>query len=90
MLLARHGARTLRLALRRPVASPPSTLAALGARAVDAGKAIEVEIAGGSAAGPVLAAATALGLEIEDVDTRRTTLEDVFVRLVSHGPKGGA
>jgi len=24
-----------------------------------------------------------------DVDTRRTTLEDVFVRLVSHGSRGG-
>ena len=57
---------------------------------MDGGKAIEVEVAGGSAAGPLLAAAAAAGLEIEDVDTRRTTLEDVFVRLVSHGPKGGA
>ncbi|HET8541550.1 MAG TPA: ABC transporter ATP-binding protein [Anaeromyxobacter sp.] len=90
ILLARHGARTLRLSLARPVDPPPAPLAALGARAVEGGRAIEVEIAGGSAAGPVLAAAAAASLDVEDVDTRRTTLEDVFVRLVSRGPKGEA
>src|SRR5512138_2322833 len=90
VLLARHGARTLRLSLARAVELTPPVLGAVGARAVEGGKAIEVEIAGGSAAGPVLAAAAAAGLEIDDVDTRRTTLEDVFVRLVSHGPKGAA
>jgi ABC-2 type transport system ATP-binding protein len=90
VLLSRHGARTLRLALARPVETPPAALAALGARAVDGGRALEIEVAGGIAAGPALAAAAAAGLEIEDVDTRRTTLEDVFVRLVSHGPRGHA
>jgi ABC-2 type transport system ATP-binding protein len=90
VLLSRHGARTLRLALARPVETPPAALAALGARAVDGGRALEIEVAGGTAAGPALAAAAAAGLEIEDVDTRRTTLEDVFVRLVSRGPRGHA
>ncbi|HEX9050595.1 MAG TPA: ABC transporter ATP-binding protein [Anaeromyxobacter sp.] len=85
VLLSRHGARTLRLSLARPVEAPPGALAALGARTIDGGRAIEVEVAGGRAAGPVLQAAAAAGLEIEDVDTRRTTLEDVFVRLVSRG-----
>jgi len=89
-LLARHGARTLRLSLARPVDPPPPALAALGARSVAGGTAIEVEVAGGVAAGPVLAAAAAAGLAIDDVDTRRTTLEDVFVRLVSRGARGGA
>jgi ABC-2 type transport system ATP-binding protein len=90
VLLARHGARTLRLSLEQPRDPPPPELAVLGARAVEGGRALEVEIAGGNAAGPVLAAATRAGLAIEDVDTRRTTLEDVFVRLVSRGAKGGA
>jgi ABC-2 type transport system ATP-binding protein len=89
-LLARHGARTLRLSLARPVDPPPPALLALGARSVAGGRAIEVEVAGGIAAGPVLAAAAAAGLEIDDVDTRRTTLEDVFVRLVSRGARGSA
>ena len=40
--------------------------------------------------GPALAAAAAAGLEVKDVETRRTTLEDVFVRLVSRGSRGGA
>jgi ABC-2 type transport system ATP-binding protein len=88
VLLSRHGARTLRLSLAHPVAAPPAPLAALGARTLDGGREIEVEVAGGRAAGPVLAAAAAAGLEIEDVDTRRTTLEDVFVRLVSRGARG--
>jgi ABC-2 type transport system ATP-binding protein len=90
VLLARHGARTLRVSLGRGVESAPAPLAALGARPVDGGRALEFEIAGGSAAGPVLSAVAMAGLEIEDVDTRRTTLEDVFVRLTSRGTKGGA
>jgi len=87
-LLQRHGARTVRIALSRPVEAPPPALADLGARAVAGGRVIEVEVAAGSAAGPVLAAVVAAGLEVEDVDTRRTTLEDVFVRLVSRGARG--
>jgi ABC-2 type transport system ATP-binding protein len=89
VLLSRHGARTLRLSLARAVDAPPAALAALGARTMDGGREIEVEVAGGRAAGPVLQAAAAAGLEIEDVDTRRTTLEDVFVRLVSRGAGRG-
>ncbi len=87
-LLARHGARTLRLSLARPVDVPPPALAALGARAVAGGTAIEIDVAQGGAAAPVLAAIAAAGLEVQDVDTRRTTLEDVFVRLVSRGARG--
>jgi ABC-2 type transport system ATP-binding protein len=90
-LLRRHGASTLRLALERPVPAVPPALAALGARASAGGGALEVELAPGATAGPVLAAAVAAGLAVADVETRRTTLEDVFVRLVSRAPgEGGA
>ena len=89
-LLRRHGARTLRLGLARPVEGVPPPLAVFGARAVAAGGALEVELPPGAAAGPVLAAAAAAGLAVVDVDTRRTTLEDVFVRLVSRVPEGAA
>jgi hypothetical protein len=38
----------------------------------------------------VLAALAAAGLLVADVETRRTTLEDVFVRLVTARPGEGA
>jgi ABC-2 type transport system ATP-binding protein len=84
-LLSRHGTRTLRLGLAVPIAAAPSALAGLGARLVDGGAALEVDVASGATAGPVLAAAAAAGLAFADVETRRTTLEDVFVRLVAAG-----
>ena len=62
---------------------------ALGARLAPDGAALEVEIPPGAAAGPVLAAVAAAGLAVDDVDTRRTTLEDVFVRLVGAAPREG-
>jgi len=89
-LLRRHGAKTLRLALARPIAVAPPPLAALGARLAPDGAALEVEIPAGGAAGPILAAVAAAGLAVRDVDTRRTTLEDVFVRLVGGRPREGA
>jgi ABC-2 type transport system ATP-binding protein len=64
----------------------PPALAVLGARAAAGGGALEVELPPGAAAGPVLAAVAAAGLAVADVETRRTTLEDVFVRLVSRVP----
>jgi ABC-2 type transport system ATP-binding protein len=88
-LLRRHGAKTLRLALARPIAAPPASLAALGARLDLGGAALELEVPGGAAAGTVLAAVAAAGLAVADVDTRRTTLEDVFVRLVGAGRREG-
>jgi ABC-2 type transport system ATP-binding protein len=88
-LLSRHGTRTLRLGLAAPLLAPPPALATLGARLVDGGAALEVEVASGATAGPVLAAAAADGLAVADVETRRTTLKDVFVRLVSAGAREG-
>ncbi len=85
-LLRRHGARTLRLAIDGPAGVVPPPLAALGARLAAGGSALEVELPPGAAAGPVLAAAAAAGVGVLDVETRRTTLEDVFVRLVSRVP----
>ncbi len=86
-LLRRHGGRTLTLALERPVHEPPPPLAALGARLLDGGRALELAVPAGAPAAPVLAAAAAAGLAVVDVETRRTTLEDVFVRLVGRAPR---
>jgi ABC-2 type transport system ATP-binding protein len=88
-LLSRHGTRTLRLVLSVPIARVPGPLAALGAHALQGGAALEVEVPPGATAAPVLAAVAAAGLVVADVETRRTTLEDVFVRLVGAGAARG-
>ncbi len=87
-LLRRHGAKTLRLAVAAPLAEVPAALARLGGRLVAGGDAVAVELPAGEGFGPALAAAAAAGLEVKDVETRRTTLEDVFVRLLANGHAG--
>jgi ABC-2 type transport system ATP-binding protein len=81
-LLARHGVKTLRIALVRPASALPPPLAALGARLEEGGEVISVEAARGAGLGPALAAVAAAGMAVKDVETIRTRLEDVFVRLV--------
>ncbi|WP_242394295.1 ABC transporter ATP-binding protein [Anaeromyxobacter oryzisoli] len=89
-LLRRHGAKLLRLVLSGPVAALPPELVRLGARLDEGGGAIVVEATGDATFGAVLAAAAAAGLPPKDVETRRTTLEDVFVQLLAegHAPAG--
>jgi ABC-2 type transport system ATP-binding protein len=83
VLLRRHGQKRLRLALARPTAALPPALAARGARLEAGGTAVVFELSAGDGFGPLLAAVADAGLAIRDVETRQTTLEDVFVRLVS-------
>ncbi len=87
-LLRLHGAKTLRLAVAAPLAEVPPALARLGGRLEEGGLALAVEVRPGEDFGPALAAAAAAGLEVKDVETRRTTLEDVFVRLLAAGQAG--
>ncbi len=84
-LMRRHGAKTLRIAVATPLGEVPSALAGLGGRLEEGGAAVAVEVRAGEGFGPALAAAAAAGLEVKDVETRRTTLEDVFVRLLANG-----
>ncbi|WP_242334457.1 MULTISPECIES: ABC transporter ATP-binding protein [Anaeromyxobacter] len=88
VLLSRHGAKVLRLSLARPLAALPAPLAAAGARLEAGGSVVSFEASGGDALGPLLAAVAEEGLAVRDVETRRTTLEDVFVRLVSRDREG--
>jgi ABC-2 type transport system ATP-binding protein len=81
-LLARHGRRTLHAALSRPVEALPAALAALGARLAEGGAAVAVESGADGALGEAARALAASGLAVRDVETTRTRLEDVFVRLV--------
>ena len=84
-LLSRYGGRTFRLVLAAPLAEVPPALAALGARLEPGGTVLAIETAGSATLGPALRAAEEAGLEVKDAETRRTTLEDVFVRLVAGG-----
>ena len=86
-LLERQGRKTLRIALTAPVASLPPPLVALGARIEADGAAIAVEAPPGDSFGPALAAVAAAGLPVGDVETRRASLEDVFVSIL--GREGG-
>ncbi len=81
-VLARFGERTLRLVLGAPLAALPPSLASRGARLEEGGKAVAVSQSGEAALGPILADALAAGLEVRDVETRRTGLEEVYVRLL--------
>jgi ABC-2 type transport system ATP-binding protein len=81
-LLERQGGKTVRISLTAPVAALPATLAALGARLLEEGRALEVDAPAGGSFGPVLAAVAAAGLPAGDVETRRARLEDVFVSLL--------
>jgi ABC-2 type transport system ATP-binding protein len=81
--------RTIRLTVATPVHAVPPPLAALGARALAGGAALEIEVAPGGTVAPLLAAVAAAGLSVVDVETRRVTLEDVFVRLVAAGAREG-
>jgi ABC-2 type transport system ATP-binding protein len=82
-LLRRHGQKRLRLVLAAPLASLPPALASQGARLEHEGHAVVFEVSAGDGFGPLLAAVADAGLAIRDLETRRTTLEDVFVRLVA-------
>jgi ABC-2 type transport system ATP-binding protein len=88
-LLALHGVKTLRIALARPIPMLPASLAALGARLEEGGEVIAVEAARGAGLGPALAAAAAAGMVVKDVETIRTRLEDIFVRLVGRRREEG-
>ena len=83
--LRRYGGRTFRLVLEAPIAEVPPALAALGGRLEPGGAELSIETAGSALLGPALRAAEEAGLVVKDAETRRTTLEDVFVRLVGSG-----
>ncbi len=90
-LLARHGGRTLRVTLGSPLKEVPPALAAAGGRLENGGGVVTLEAAADGALGAALSALAGSGLAVKDVETVRTRLEDVFVRLVgkARGENGG-
>ena len=84
-LLARFGERIVKITLGAALDAPPAALAALGARVVDGGAALELTLPATGELGAAVAAAAAAGLTVRDVETRRTGLEEVYVKHVG-GP----
>jgi ABC-2 type transport system ATP-binding protein len=84
-LLRRHGGKTLRATLARPLATIPRELALLGARLEEGGKVVALEAAPGASFGPALAAFAQAGVAVQDVETTRMSLEDIFVQLLRDG-----
>ncbi len=81
-LLDRFGERVVRIVLGVPVTAVPAALAALGARIVDGGAALELTMPAAGEVGGAVAAAAEAGLVVRDVESRRTGLEEVYVKIV--------
>jgi ABC-2 type transport system ATP-binding protein len=87
-LLERQAGKTLRVTLTSALARLPESLAALGARLEAEGRVLAVEVPPGGSFGPVLEAVAEARLPVGDVETRRATLEDVFVSVLGAGERG--
>jgi ABC-2 type transport system ATP-binding protein len=88
-LLRRHAGKTLRATLAAPIAALPPALAALGARLEEGGCVVAIFAEPGASFGPALSALALAGLSVQDVETQRMRLEDVFVQIV-RGERGRA
>ncbi len=88
-LLERQAGKTLHVTLTAALARLPESLAALGARLEAEGRVLAVEVPPGGSFGPVLEAVAEARLPVGDVETRRATLEDVFVSVLGAGERGG-
>jgi ABC-2 type transport system ATP-binding protein len=87
-LMHRYAGKTLHATLAQPLAALPPQLAALGARLEAGGRTVAIDAEPGASFGPALAAFALAGLSVQDVETTRMTLEDVFVALL-RGERGG-
>jgi ABC-2 type transport system ATP-binding protein len=86
-LMRRHAGKTLRATLAAPLEALPPAMAALGARLEQGGAVIAVDAAPGASFGPAIAAFAQAGVRIQDVETRRMRLEEVFVELLRGGDR---
>lgn len=83
-LLERHASRELRVAIAARLETLPADLVAMGVTIEKEGRSLHARVKPGETFGAVLAAITAAGISVTDVETARMRLEDVFVELL-HG-----
>jgi ABC-2 type transport system ATP-binding protein len=81
-LMRRYAGKTLHATLAAPLTTLPPPLAALGARLEQGGRSVAITAEPGASFGPALSAFAQAGLPVQDVETTRMRLEDVFVRLL--------
>lgn len=81
-LLERLGRKVLRLSLDEPLAELPGALAALGARLSEGGWVLEAERPLSEPLGVLLSSVMQEGLGVRDVETLRSDLEEIYVRLL--------
>ena len=86
-LMRRYAGKTLHATLAVPLTTLPPPLAALGARLEQGGRSVAITAEPGASFGPALSAFAQAGLPVQDVETTRMRLEDVFVRLL-RGDRG--
>jgi ABC-2 type transport system ATP-binding protein len=83
-LLARRGSTTLSVTVRVPAGDLPASLVARGAQYDHATRTVRFEGIAAAAIAPALAELVANGYDIENVDFKRSSLQDVFLDLVGH------
>jgi ABC-2 type transport system ATP-binding protein len=89
-LMRRFGEKRLRLELTAPAAEIPASLAARGARLESGGAAIALTLPLRDEIGPILVDVAAAGLAVRDVDSTRSGLGEIYVKLLRGGANGGA
>jgi ABC-2 type transport system ATP-binding protein len=85
-LMKTLGRKRLTLHLAAPIAAIPGALADLDLELADDGKSLDGGLnlrAGGPTAGDILARVAQAGIAVIDLDTHESSLEDIFVSLVS-------
>jgi len=83
-LMARRGSTTLSVTVRNAPRDLPATLSARGARYEAVTRTVFFEGIAPAAIAPALADLVANGYDIENVDFKRSSLQDVFLDLVGH------
>ena len=91
-LMKRMGQRELRIELAEPIAALPPELAGYDLAVEDGGGALRYTYRTGEGRTGItglLASIQAAGLTLRDLETRQSSLEDIFVGLVHQGENGG-
>ncbi len=88
-LMQRVGTRSLVFRLGTPLTQVPEALAAYSPRLEEQGQLLHLTLPRDCPGGEILAATCALGLDIVDLETHTTGLEEVFLELTGRRLNGG-
>lgn len=80
-LLQRLGTKSIQLRLSSPLETLPQALLDYNAELAEDGMLVRLVLSAGQTSGELLQTCCRLGLDLEEVDTRRAGLEDVFLQM---------